>query len=461
METLHRGAPTGTLTGRPHMRALLLNGALGLDPLLDDLTTRLTADFVARKYAVETVVLREISVAYCQGCFQCWTHTPGSCKIDDKGRDLAHDFSVSDVVVLVTPVLFGAYSSETKKMLDRTLGTLLPYFRRIDGEVHHMPRYAYPPALGVLAVENAPDTDNEKTVRVLALRNAINCAAPTHAVAVINRRSNAGAIFGECDTLVSTLTTPRTHAAEAHIDNVEDLLPRMPLSSDGAPPERAMLLVGSAKPRGASTSELLGTHFMERLALRGVEGEMRFVARETHSDETLAAFVADLRTQQLLIIASPVYIDSLPALVTRTLEAIVADRATLVNPPPLTVAMVLNCGFPEARHTSVARTIGALFARTARARWAGALQLGGGALIHGEELDSVARLAAHLVPLLDDAAASLAEGRSIPPETREEFRAQLISSDRFLDAGDAAWLWTVRHESALTRHWTRPAEVVG
>lgn len=442
------------------MRALLLNGALGPDPLLDELTTRLTADFVARKCAVETVVLRDLPVAYCQGCFNCWTDTPGTCKIDDKGRDLSHDFSVSDVVVLVTPLLFGSYSSETKKMLDRALGTLLPFFRQIDGEVHHMPRYAYPPALGILAVETTPDADSEQTVRVLALRNAINFAAPMHAVSVISRQNNAGMIFGECDALVATLTSPRARTSELHIDNVEDLLPVMPLASDTAPPARAMLLVGSAKPRGASTSELLGTSLMERLALRGVEGDVRLVARETHSPDTLAQFVRDLRTHQLLIIASPVYIDALPALVTRTLEAIVADRATLDNPPPLTIAMVLNCGFPESRHTSVARTIGALFARTAKARWAGALQLGGGALIHGEQMDSISRLAAHLAPLLDDAASFLAEGRAIPPETREEFREQLISSSLYVAAGDVAWLWTARHQGALTKLWERPAESV-
>lgn len=190
------------------MRALLLNGALGPDPLLDDLTERLTDDFVAREYAVQTVVLRDVPVAYCQGCFECWTHTPGICMIDDKGRDLSRDFTMSDVVVFVTPVQFGSYSSETKKMLDRTLGVLLPFFRRIDGETHHFPRYAYPPAFGVLAVEDVPDAANEKTLRVLVTRNAINFASPVHAVSVIGRRTAAALVFGECGALVSTLTTP-------------------------------------------------------------------------------------------------------------------------------------------------------------------------------------------------------------------------------------------------------------
>jgi NAD(P)H-dependent FMN reductase len=439
------------------MRALILNGALAPDPFLDSLTARLTADFVARKFAVETVVLRDVAVAYCHGCFECWTHSPGICKIDDAGRDLSRDFTVSDVVVLVTPVRFGSYSSETKKMLDRTLGTLLPFFRKIDGEVHHVPRYAYPPALGVVAVQDGVDAQSETTVRVLGMRNAINFASPSNAVAVVNRRATAGTAMAELDALVSSLTGLRGKAEIHHIANVDDLLPVMPLAPDGARPTRALLLVGSAKPRGSSTSESLGQLLMEQLALRGVEGEIRHVSREAHSDETLRAFVADVRRHDLLVIASPIYIDALPALVTRTLEAIADDRIGDADAPPLTVAMVLNCGFPESRHAAVARTIGALFSRAVGARWAGALQLGGGGVIHGRPLPEVGHIAQHLLPLLDETAEALSRGQSIPPETRQEFKEPLMPTALYMAAGDAAWLWTATHEGALTRLWERPA----
>jgi len=96
--------------------------------------------------------------------------------------------------------------------------------------------------------------------------------------------------------------------------------------------------------------------------------------------------VAEVRRHELLVIASPIRIDALPALVTRTLEAILADRECVDEAPPLTVLLLLDCGFPESRHASVAATIGVLFARRVRARWAGALQVGAGAVIHGRPL---------------------------------------------------------------------------
>jgi hypothetical protein len=219
-----------------------------------------------------------------------------------------------------------------------------------------------------------------------------------------------------------------------------------------------LLLVGSAKARGTSTSESLGTLLMEQLAMRGIEGAVRHVQLETHSPEMLRDFVRDLRGYDLLVVATPVYFDALPALVTQVFEAVADDRAADPGAPPLTLAMILNCGFPESRHAAVARTIGALFAKTAGLRWAGALQLGGGGVIHGQPLSDVGHVVQHLPGLLDDAAAALATGTSIAPETREDFKEPLMPTALYMAAGDAAWLWTATHEGALTRLWERPAD---
>lgn len=439
------------------MRALILNAALDTDPLLDQLTACLTADFVTRRYAVESFTLREIPIAFCQGCFECWTHTPGTCKIDDAGRNFSDAFSVCDVVVIVTPVQFGSYSSEAKKMLDRVLGTLLPFFRRIDGEVHHVPRYKYPPSLGILAVTSGVDAASEQTLRTLALRNAINFGAPLHTVEMVNRRDSASDAFGRCDALVSTLTASGIRLPIDEIQDVDSLLPVMPQAPGDAPPRRAMLLIGSAKPHGTSTSESLGTVLASGLGQRGVEVETRYVVRVTHSQEMLQEFVQELRACDLLLVASPVYIDALPALVTKAFEAIADDRADAATRSPLTVAMLLNCGFPESRHAAVARTIGALFAQQIGARWAGALQLGGGGVVHGQPLDKAGGVVRHVPPLLDEAAASLASGRAIAPQTIESFGRQLMPTALYMAAGDAGWIWTASHEGALTKLWHRPA----
>jgi multimeric flavodoxin WrbA len=40
-------------------------------------------------FEVEQILLKNVKVAPCQGCFECWVKTPGECKIDDNGRNIA------------------------------------------------------------------------------------------------------------------------------------------------------------------------------------------------------------------------------------------------------------------------------------------------------------------------------------------------------------------------------------
>jgi hypothetical protein len=195
---------------------------------------------------------------------------------------------------------------------------------------------------------------------------------------------------------------------------------------------------------------------LARLEARGIVTTTRWVQHDAHSAHGLAALAADARTHDLLVIATPLYIDSLPSLVTRTLEAIATDRRSLASSPPLTVTMIVNCGFPEARHCSVAAAIGALFSRATGARWAGALQLGGGGTVDGRPLSEAGSVVRHLPAALDKACAMLADGRAIPPESMAAFRQPLMPTTLYMAAGDAGWLWTAAHEGALTKLWRRP-----
>ncbi|HOO97168.1 MAG TPA: flavodoxin family protein [Caldisericia bacterium] len=128
-----------------------------------------------KAFKVEHIRLENESISSCLGCFGCWTKTPGVCVIDDFGRHIAESHATSDVVLWVTPIRFGGYSSALKKSLDRILPNILPYFRKIDGEVHHAQRYQKRPILVVVGVMNGDTTEAEKIAfKNLAQRNRIN-----------------------------------------------------------------------------------------------------------------------------------------------------------------------------------------------------------------------------------------------------------------------------------------------
>lgn len=85
-------------------------------------------------------------LAFCMGCFGCWVKTPGECVIKDAMAELNNTSMNSDVVVYLSPVIFGQFSANIKNAIDRWLPNMLPLFvRRPDGSTIHPPRYrTYP-----------------------------------------------------------------------------------------------------------------------------------------------------------------------------------------------------------------------------------------------------------------------------------------------------------------------------
>lgn len=129
--------------------------------------------------------LREMKISPCLGCFFCWIEHPGLCRFDDPGAEIARAVVQSDLLVLLSPVTFGGYSSELKKALDRLLPTILPYFRIVHGEVHHRKRYDEYPGFAVIGVLNESYPEAEKLFRRLVGRNAINLYEKNPGCAVV------------------------------------------------------------------------------------------------------------------------------------------------------------------------------------------------------------------------------------------------------------------------------------
>jgi multimeric flavodoxin WrbA len=149
------------------MYATILNGALPGDGYVDAVAAALRDMLQSRGWAVAPWTLRDDRSAYCLGCFECWTKTPGLCRIDDVGREIAQSVIRSDLAIYLTPVTFGGYSSELKKAVDRIICLISPFFQRIDGEVHHRARYAGYPALAGVGVLPGPHPEQEQTFRAL------------------------------------------------------------------------------------------------------------------------------------------------------------------------------------------------------------------------------------------------------------------------------------------------------
>ena len=200
--------------------------------------------------------------------------------------------------------------------------------------------------------------------------------------------------------------------------------------------QRAVVLVGSAKPAGTSTSEALGQYLCARLQKHGVATTVLFVSRSVKSlpDRALNVALADA---DLFVLTTPVYIDSLPYLVTRTLEDLA--RSARTGRSPRAFAAVVNCGFPEAGQCRTALDILRAFARRARFNWAGGLALGEGGVVDGQSLETLGGLTKHVRTALDRTAAELAEGRTVPAAAVEQFSRRLIPGRVYTFMGNLGW----------------------
>ncbi len=156
------------------MNALILDGSIEKTAFGERSLEALQEVLDKQSITSETVVLREQTIAYCRGCFDCWIKTPGICVINDEARDITRKMIQSDLIVYFTPIVFGGYSHFLKAQLDRSICLVLPTFGKFHGEIHHNKRYEnYPSILGVGLVSDN-ETEQADLFREHIHRNSLN-----------------------------------------------------------------------------------------------------------------------------------------------------------------------------------------------------------------------------------------------------------------------------------------------
>jgi NAD(P)H-dependent FMN reductase len=413
------------------MRAIILNGGRSSDDGADGVENVVTAALADRECESDSLVLRHIPIAYCQGCFECWVKTPGVCKIVDAGRGVAQAIIRADLVIAVTPITFGGYSSELKKAIDRTICLVSPFFRRIEHEVHHRRRYdRYPAWLGI-GLLPAPAADEERIFRAAGV--------------------------SQCNQLPLASSRQRHRVREP--GDSEHSVARRSMARSGdvmsRPPRRALLLIGSAKPKGTSTSESLACHLIDRLLDAGVATQMLFISH-VHGDRHTPALLAAVDSADLLIVFSPLYVDSLPHLVVRAFERIAAHRQAQQSPRPCRFLAVLNCGFPEASQCATALEICRVFSERARYDWAGGLALGGGEAIHGRQLEKAGGMVRHAIAALDLVSVALSSGSVVPERVAALMAKTFIPGSVYTLAGNLGWILRAQRHHVVTKLGARP-----
>jgi multimeric flavodoxin WrbA len=142
--------------------------------------TILAEELANNGWNTETFILNEYNIKSCTGCFKCWDTTPGICtgvKGDDANKKVEKVIQ-NELLVFLTPLTFGGYSSELKKMIERMLGLLQPGQTIVKGESHHLKRYERYPSILAFAITENKDEEEEGLFKKLIERHSRNFYPP-------------------------------------------------------------------------------------------------------------------------------------------------------------------------------------------------------------------------------------------------------------------------------------------
>ena len=143
----------------------------------------------------------------CIGCFSCWVKTPGTCiHTKDGGQKFLRNIFDADYFLIISGITWGGYSTGIKYYADRMLPLLHPYFRKLNGEMHHRLRYDKIPLLltaGFTAGNVENSADEEKTFRKFTEANRDNTGGSLSSLTYVD---NSGTVENKLSNFTEWLS---------------------------------------------------------------------------------------------------------------------------------------------------------------------------------------------------------------------------------------------------------------
>lgn len=152
--------------------------------IIHDLTKKQIKKFDVNKndFLVSTIECNNS----CMGCFSCWTKQPRKCCINDNFSNMVDLIKKSDELVIISKCRYGCYDYKIKRVLERCIGYVLPYFVVRNNEIHHQSRYKDRLKLSVYLYGNIND-DDKIVIENLVKANSINLNVESYKVSYFKK----------------------------------------------------------------------------------------------------------------------------------------------------------------------------------------------------------------------------------------------------------------------------------
>ena len=117
------------------MKILLLKSIPRKTGYTEKLVSHLKRGIAETDASLKEVDILKKDINLCNGCYVCWTKTPGKCIYRDDMDELLEDFLGADIVMLATPLYHYAMNCEMYRFFERTLPLSNPTFEHSSKEV--------------------------------------------------------------------------------------------------------------------------------------------------------------------------------------------------------------------------------------------------------------------------------------------------------------------------------------
>ena len=403
------------------MKAVILDGSKANDLTGERVRKLFITQLQNNDWDIEHIILEKQKIGNCAGDFFCWVRSPGICHLNDDNRRIAQTIITSDLVVYLTPVTFGGYSSTLKRMVDHQIQNISPHFVKVAGETHHQKRYDKYPDFLVFGWMDKPDTRSESVFKHLVQRNAINFYAENFGCEVSTADQSDDEIAASIRNSLNNLDNNQI------LQSTE--LPETTEISNYSPStiQKALLLVGSPKT-SKSTSNTLGEYLFKLLDTQAIQTEKIYLHTIVHSNEKMKALMDTVDSVDLVTLVFPLYVDSLPAPVIDVLEQIAFHRKSQKQPNRSIFTAISNSGFPEASQIANALAVCEIFAEQAGFQWAGGLALGGGHGLGDKPPEEWGQRTMNIRKALELTAEALVHGQPVSTDSKAIMSKPLIPS---------------------------------
>ena len=109
---------------------------------------------------VDVALLARKKIELCQGCFTCYSVTPGECVHNDDMPALVDRIRSADMMLLATPIYLDGMTSLAKAFIDRLVVFLDPRFAADEEGLIHPLRMDFPGKLFLVSVCGYPGLQN-------------------------------------------------------------------------------------------------------------------------------------------------------------------------------------------------------------------------------------------------------------------------------------------------------------